>query len=123
MTTVSLASSRSVRLQQGTGRGPSVLVIAGTFALALAFGVGFAWSRTELVHAAMRTGELRREERSLEMREKELLTEISALKNPARIERDSRKRLGLMPRSPAQVLQVKPEIMRRVFGEPVKEDS
>ena len=122
MTSVSLTASRSVRMQRRSTEGPSLVLIFGTFMLTLVLGVGFAWSRTELVHAAMRTGELRREERELEMREKEMLTEISALKNPARIERVARQKLGLVTRSPAQVLQVRPEIMRQVFKTAQREE-
>ncbi len=116
MTSVSMTASRSVRMQRRTGEGPSIVLILGVFVFALGLGVGFAWSRTELVHTAMRAGELRREERELEKRERELASEVSSLKNAARIERVARQKLGLVTRSPAQVLQIRPEILQKAFA-------
>lgn len=116
MTSVSISASRSVQLQRRAHDGPGLLLIIGPCLLTLVLGVGYAWARTELVHTAMETGELRRLERELEMRERELLTEVSALKNPARIEKFARTQLGLVTRSPSQLLQVNPEIMRKVFA-------
>ncbi len=116
MSGVSMVSSRSVRVQRHSRGGPSLAAIACVPVVVFVLGVGFVWSRTELVAAAMRTAEMERTERELEMRENQLLTRVAALRNPSRLEKVAREKAGLVVRTPAQVFHVDPDILEKTFG-------
>jgi cell division protein FtsL len=77
------------------GRAGTVTAVS-LVALLLFMGLFYVWTRMKLVQIGYEIASLEKKNNALKNRKRELLLEIASLQSPGRLERQARKKLGLV---------------------------